>query len=106
MGGRDNRDDHRLGHDLIRWPNEQRVARGDCAHGRRPECVAPTAAAFDASTMVCAGDGTTDTCQGDSGGPLMVPDGPSAFVLVGVTSWGGCADRTSPVSTCDSEHRS
>jgi secreted trypsin-like serine protease len=52
---------------------------------------------FVASSMVCAGDGTTDTCHGDSGGPLMVPDGPTAFVLVGVTSWGnGCADPQFP----------
>lgn len=40
---------------------------------------------FDPNTMVCAGDGSTDTCQGDSGGPLMVADGPG-FVLVGLTS--------------------
>jgi hypothetical protein len=51
---------------------------------------------FFADSMVCAGDGTTDTCQGDSGGPLMVPDG-GLFVLVGVTSWGfGCADPDYP----------
>ena len=51
---------------------------------------------FYADSMVCAGDGTTDTCQGDSGGPLMVPDG-GVFVLVGVTSWGfGCADPDYP----------
>ncbi|MGH3063888.1 MAG: trypsin-like serine protease [Gaiellaceae bacterium] len=52
--------------------------------------------AFDPSTMVCAGNGATDTCQGDSGGPLMVPSG-GVFVLVGVTSWGlGCADPEYP----------
>ena len=52
--------------------------------------------AFDPNTMVCAGDGMTDTCQGDSGGPLMVPHG-GVFVLVGVTSWGiGCADPDYP----------
>lgn len=52
--------------------------------------------AFDPNTMVCAGNGTTDTCQGDSGGPLMVPHG-GLFVLVGVTSWGfGCADPDYP----------
>ena len=52
---------------------------------------------FNATTMVCAGDGRTDTCQGDSGGPLMVPRG-DAFALVGVTSWGGpqCADASHP----------
>ena len=52
---------------------------------------------FDRNTMVCAGNGATDTCQGDSGGPLMVPDGPNARVLAGVTSWGlGCADPDFP----------
>lgn len=52
--------------------------------------------AFDPSTMVCAGNGATDTCQGDSGGPLMVPYG-GVLVLVGVTSWGnGCADPQFP----------
>ena len=52
---------------------------------------------FDRNTMVCAGNGATDTCQGDSGGPLMVPDGPNARVLAGVTSWGqGCADAGLP----------
>lgn len=52
--------------------------------------------AFDPSSMVCAGNGSTDTCQGDSGGPLMVPYG-GVQVLVGVTSWGfGCADPQYP----------
>ena len=51
---------------------------------------------FNASTMVCAGNGVNDTCQGDSGGPLMVSDG-SFPVLAGVTSWGfGCADPNFP----------
>jgi secreted trypsin-like serine protease len=66
----------------------------------RPDavCLAPTSygTSFDPSTMLCTGDGTTDTCQGDSGGPMMVPDGPT-FVLAGVTSWGvGCADADFP----------
>ena len=61
------------------------------------DCQASYGADFDASTMVCAGDGATDTCQGDSGGPLMVPDAPNALVLAGVTSWGlGCADPDFP----------
>jgi secreted trypsin-like serine protease len=57
---------------------------------------------MDPATMVCAGDSPDDpppyhdTCQGDSGGPLMVSDG-TAFVLVGITSWGeGCADPDFP----------
>jgi secreted trypsin-like serine protease len=55
-----------------------------------------TAVPGDDGTMVCAGEGPTDTCQGDSGGPLMVSDG--AFpVLAGITSWGvGCADPNFP----------
>lgn len=65
------------------------VADSTCASAYGPD--------FDQNTMVCAGNGATDTCQGDSGGPLMVPDGPGAFVLVGVTSWGfGCADPDFP----------
>ena len=62
------------------------------------DCSLPTSygTRFDPTTMVCAGNGSTDTCQGDSGGPLMVPDGPT-FVLVGVTSWGdSCALATHP----------
>ena len=65
------------------------VADSACASAYGPD--------FDPNTMVCAGNGATDTCQGDSGGPLMVPDGPSALVLAGVTSWGlGCADPDFP----------
>ena len=52
--------------------------------------------AFSPSTMLCAGNATTDTCQGDSGGPLMVARG-SEYVLAGITSWGyGCADARYP----------
>jgi hypothetical protein len=51
---------------------------------------------FHPASMVCAGDGRTDTCQGDSGGPMMVSDG-SFLVLAGLTSWGGpCASDTQP----------
>jgi secreted trypsin-like serine protease len=51
---------------------------------------------FNPATMVCAGDGNSDTCQGDSGGPMMVSDG-SFLVLAGLTSWGGpCASDTQP----------
>jgi hypothetical protein len=54
------------------------------------------AGSFNPLTMVCAGNGATDTCQGDSGGPIMVPR-LDAFVLAGVTSWGeGCADARYP----------
>jgi hypothetical protein len=65
------------------------VADSTCASAYGPD--------FDLNTMVCAGNGATDTCQGDSGGPLMVPDGPNALVLAGVTSWGqGCARPAFP----------
>jgi hypothetical protein len=51
---------------------------------------------FHPATMVCAGDGSTDTCNGDSGGPMMVSDG-SFLVLAGLTSWGGpCASDSQP----------
>jgi secreted trypsin-like serine protease len=51
--------------------------------------------AFEARTMVCAGEQTTggkDACQGDSGGPMVV-----AGRLVGLVSWGtGCAEAGHP----------
>jgi secreted trypsin-like serine protease len=58
---------------------------------------------FDGTSMVCAGDGTTDACFGDSGGPLVLPSssasGPVATdTLVGIVSFGGatCADPKHP----------
>jgi secreted trypsin-like serine protease len=54
----------------------------------------PVQNAFDATSMVCAGElhGTRDACSGDSGGPLMVPGASGAMVLVGIVSWGrACA---------------
>jgi hypothetical protein len=61
------------------------------------ECDDAHGAAFDPTTMVCAGDGIHDTCQGDSGGPLMVANGDGELVLAGITSWGyGCADPEFP----------
>ena len=52
---------------------------------------------FDPSTMVCAGNGTTDTCSGDSGGPLEAPLQGGGYRLVGLTGWGeGCADPSFP----------
>ena len=50
-------------------------------------------------TQVCAGYpwGGRDSCQGDSGGPLIVREGPFAYLLVGVVSWGrGCAEPGAP----------
>jgi secreted trypsin-like serine protease len=52
---------------------------------------------IDATTMVCAGDGTSDACQGDSGGPLMATRADSSWALVGMPSWGtDCADASFP----------
>ncbi len=60
------------------------------------DCANAYGGEFDAGSMVCAGDGNTDTCQGDSGGPLLVSDG-SFLILAGITSWGiGCADPSFP----------
>ncbi|HUR86854.1 MAG TPA: serine protease [Solirubrobacteraceae bacterium] len=58
---------------------------------------ANTLAPFVAATMLCAGDGTSDTCYGDSGGPLLVPR-VDEFALAGVTSYGGavCGDPAFP----------
>jgi hypothetical protein len=65
---------------------------GDCAAAY----VSGSGSDFHPASMVCAGDGNSDTCQGDSGGPLMVSDG-SFLVLAGLTSWGGpCASDTQP----------
>jgi hypothetical protein len=52
--------------------------------------------AFDPSSMLCAGDGRTDTCSGDSGGPLLVPR-VDTFALAAVTSYGfQCGDPAKP----------
>jgi trypsin len=60
------------------------------------DCADAYGTDFDPGTMVCAGDGATDTCNGDSGGPMMVSDG-SFMVLAGLTSWGGpCGSETQP----------
>ena len=62
------------------------------------DCEADSAygSEFHRATMVCAGNGNSDTCQGDSGGPMMVSDG-AFLVLAGLTSWGiGCADPAKP----------
>jgi hypothetical protein len=68
----------------------------DCAAAYDPDGPGPDESDFHPESMVCAGDGSTDTCQGDSGGPMMVSDG-AFLVLAGVTSWGaGCANPARP----------
>ena len=50
---------------------------------------------FDVRSMLCAGRPATGACRGDSGGPLMVRRR-GAFVLAGVTSWGGACTGDIP----------
>lgn len=60
-------------------------------------CRASYGSAFDAQSMVCAGETGEDACQGDSGGPLMVPDASGRLAQVGVVSFGfGCGFPGSP----------
>ena len=48
---------------------------------------------FDATSMICAGEGGKDACQGDSGGPMTCGE----TVLCGIVSFGaGCARPESP----------
>ena len=68
----------------------------DCEAAYDPDGEGSDPSDFRPASMVCAGNGSSDTCQGDSGGPLMVSDG-AFLVLAGVTSWGvGCANPDNP----------
>lgn len=63
------------------------------------DCEAAYGDAFDAQTMLCAGDlenGGIDACDGDSGGPIMAEED-GELILVGIVSWGDrCAVAGSP----------
>ncbi|CAG2107052.1 unnamed protein product, partial [Medioppia subpectinata] len=55
--------------------------------------------AFSPDRQLCAGymEGGRDTCQGDSGGPLNCQIANGAYLLQGITSYGGgCAQPNSP----------
>ena len=68
----------------------------DCEAAYDPDGEGSDPSDFRPASMVCAGNGSSDTCQGDSGGPLMVSDG-AFLVLAGLTSWGiGCANPDNP----------
>jgi secreted trypsin-like serine protease len=41
-----------------------------------------------ATTMICAGDGASDSCEGDSGGPLTIAGTDNQRYQEGVVSWG------------------
>jgi trypsin len=52
-------------------------------------CATSYGTSFNATTMICAGQGGKDSCQGDSGGPLFDK---ASLRQLGTVSWGnGCA---------------
>lgn len=49
------------------------------------------------NNMICAAAAGKDSCQGDSGGPLIRKATNSAYILIGIVSWGfGCAQPDYP----------
>ena len=92
--------DDTTGYDVQRklnWANVNRLSDDACASAYGAD--------FVGATMLCARGSTgADTCLGDSGGPIAYRMGsagqlenPSAWRLVGVTSWGtGCGAAAFP----------
>jgi hypothetical protein len=81
----------------LRWANVNRLSDDACASAYGAD--------FVVAMMLCArGPSGADTCLGDSGGPIAYRMGtsgqlenPSAWRLVGVTSWGtGCGSPSFP----------
>lgn len=88
------------GSSVFRGPLSQQLQQAGVAINSDDGCAAAYPAGglnpFTPVSMLCAGDGMTDTCTGDSGGPLMVPR-VDTFALAAVTSYGfQCGDPAKP----------
>jgi hypothetical protein len=88
------------GSSVFRGPLSQQLQQAGVAINGDDGCAGAYPASalnfFAPLSMLCAGDGTTDTCTGDSGGPLLVPR-VDTFALAAVTSYGFvCGDPAKP----------